>query len=151
MSSRYDLIKHQVADCTEQVEQWKVEHDEAMTAWTLNHFFEICSLCFRSVLRLEAEASEEERNASSIRQEALELMVKTFSQLRDRCREVPVDQYEYEVSPEKIQHMINAVAAMLKGVLVWDPTDAASAERAMSEGEVIGLDELRGELQGPHP
>jgi hypothetical protein len=146
VSSTFELILRKADASSAEAESWKADHDEAMRVLELNLMYEEAGALFRSVLLVDARTSEEER-AESGREQALLALARLCRRVASLCGAVPVEDYDYPLSADKLEYMASTIDAMLRGVKVWDPADSSAASDALAQSETIGLDELRQRLQ----
>lgn len=156
MNVAYKIVTRRArasAENAEEVEQWAIDHDNAMSAWAVNGLYQECVTLFQFLARLEELARKKDEESwlgSPSRTDALKKVLRAFRAVRRLCEKVGVDNYDDEASCHKVDQLIGVTTAMLKGVGVFDSEAHMDAIAEAKRGEAVSIDELRRSLRDRH-
>lgn len=152
MNAAYKIVTRRArasAENAEEVEQWAIDHDNAMSAWAVNGLYQECVTLFQILARLEELARKKDEEGwlgSPSRTDALKKVLRAFRAVRRLCEKVGVD----EESCHKVDQLIGVTTAMLKGVGVFDSEAHMDAIAEAKRGEAVSIDDLRRSLRDRH-
>ncbi len=137
MTDHYTMILSQLE---EHPEPWKLDHAAASCAYLSEVVYEHLMGAFRGALVMDANTPKEVRDCSLQRKLALARIREHAELLKGACEHVRPEDYDYQASAAKIDHLIRCVRAMEAGERIWDLTDGRRALDSLDQGEVEFLD-----------